>query len=800
MTRPPLRSLHLCVVLACLPVLAQVEEPGHPAPNHDPHDTAGSIERPASAVAGGGRTHVPWTLAGLLMCGAVAGLPLLARRGRRTQLGVSFGLALAAAGALLLAGPSRVPPTPSAYGDHDEPASGAIEVDPGTLELAGIVTELVVVGAVAEPRLRTTGRIVPVESRVTHLNPRIAGRVTAVGVRVGDRVRAGQVVARIDSVETAQAAAAYREALAELDLARRTLAARRSLVAAGTYTAAPLEDARQRAAEAKLELATLQSALGQAENEADAARAELIRVERLAASGAYTQTPAEQARGALAEAEAALAGAKDTVAAAEAEERAAAGEVEVQRAQVASARATLERIERLAATEDLDRAPLEASRNSLAEAEARAAQAEAALAQADREAQRGESLYEATLISLNDLEARRTAVRERQAALAEAREALANARSATARQTRIYEARLNSDQALTEARNALAQAETALRAAEARQAKLAARTATARAALVPLEQRVAAARATAERERVAAGENLRAETELTAARLRVQQAERTVAGAREEVHQATRKVEVALAALAREERLFQSGARSREQLLEAERAERQAAIRAENYLAILRLLGASARQAASSAGRIEIPIVAPAPGLVTEVHLSLGETVGPETELLTIADLSEVYAEADVHEPDLPLIAEGQPVRVSVRSQPERHYRGTVTALPGSLDPQTRTARVRALLANPGERLRPETFVTVEFEAARAERAALSVPAGAVQTVDNQPVVFVELARGRYEPRPVRLGSSAGERVAVLAGLEAGERVVTTGSYLLKSQQLKGLMADGCVD
>jgi multidrug efflux pump subunit AcrA (membrane-fusion protein) len=70
-------------------------------------------------------------------------------------------------------------------------------------------------------------------------------------------------------------------------------------------------------------------------------------------------------------------------------------------------------------------------------------------------------------------------------------------------------------------------------------------------------------------------------------------------------------------------------------------------------------------------------------------------------------------------------------------------------------------------------------------------RAALAIPADAVQTIDDQPVAFVALGNGRFESRPLRLGERAGGLAEVLEGLQAGERVVTEGSFVLKSEALK---------
>ncbi|MBI2299697.1 MAG: efflux RND transporter periplasmic adaptor subunit [Armatimonadetes bacterium] len=570
-------------------------------------------------------------------------------------------------------------------GEEHAEESPFAEVDAAAAKALGLRTETVFPGSLTT-RLAATGRVVPVESKVAHLGSRIAGRLQSVRVRVGDRVAAGSVVATLDSVDAAQAAAAYREAVGRVQAAERNLAARRQWIASGSLTYAPLEDARWKLAEARLEQAGIQTALAQAGNELESARAGLSRVQRLAAGGTYTTAATEEARQKLAEAEKGVADARRGVADAEADQGEAEGAVAAARTKVQSAQELLERTTRLADTGELDRAPLEQAQNALADAKSRLQQAEVGLEQARRQLERGEELYRQELISLNEVESRRALVREREAQAQEAASAAGNAKSAGARQEQIAGAKMLSGRAVQEARNALAEAKSDLTAAEAHLAKASARVRAAQAAGPPAEAAVETAKASWQREAATAKDETRSATALDEARLRVSQAERALAGKQAEVAEAAHKVQVAAAAVTREERLSASHVRAREQLLETEREVRGARLAKQSAAEVLTLLGAEAE---GRAGRLAIPIRAPFGGLVTELEAAVGEAVGPEKDLLTILDLSEVYLEADVYEKDLGRIRRGQTVRATFRSFAGEAFAGTVTSVSGSLDPQT---------------------------------------------------------------------------------------------------------------
>jgi len=123
---------------------------------------------------------------------------------------------------------------------------------------------------------------------------------------------------------------------------------------------------------------------------------------------------------------------------------------------------------------------------------------------------------------------------------------------------------------------------------------------------------------------------------------------------------------------------------------------------------------------------------------------------------------------------------------VELAASPGRALKGRVAYVQPTLDAATRTVRARVVVANSDGRLRPGTYATVRFSA--PARRALTVPASAVVRTGDRSLVFVDMGGGRLMPQDVETGRAAGELVEVLAGLEPGQRVVTSAQYLLESE------------
>ena len=145
-----------------------------------------------------------------------------------------------------------------------------------------------------------------------------------------------------------------------------------------------------------------------------------------------------------------------------------------------------------------------------------------------------------------------------------------------------------------------------------------------------------------------------------------------------------------------------------------------------------------------------------------------------------------VWVYGQVYEYEVELVRAGQEMVVMAPSLPGRTYRASVVAIDPILNPMTRTARVRALVATPDESLRPETFVHVKIHVPLGEKVA--VPEDAVLDTGEHQIAFVVRGEGRFEPRAVELGREAQGYYEVLGGLEPGDRVVTSANFLIDSE------------
>ncbi len=154
--------------------------------------------------------------------------------------------------------------------------------------------------------------------------------------------------------------------------------------------------------------------------------------------------------------------------------------------------------------------------------------------------------------------------------------------------------------------------------------------------------------------------------------------------------------------------------------------------------------------------------------------------------LLTIADLSTVWVASDVPERDIRRIQPGGRVEISLVAYPGETFEGHVLRIADTVDPQTRTVKVRAELKNPLGRLRPEMFGSIHH--IESTTTVPMLPAGAVIQGETQSLIFVEQRPGRFQQTEVKIGKPQGDRVPVLAGLAAGTRVVVDGALLLQGQ------------
>ncbi|MCX6894811.1 MAG: efflux RND transporter periplasmic adaptor subunit [Verrucomicrobia bacterium] len=189
-------------------------------------------------------------------------------------------------------------------------------------------------------------------------------------------------------------------------------------------------------------------------------------------------------------------------------------------------------------------------------------------------------------------------------------------------------------------------------------------------------------------------------------------------------------------------------------------------------------------------------VTAPQDGFLVEKMVVQGQQVEAGMKLYRIADLGTVWAQAQIYEQDLPFVTLGQEASVSLSYLPDRKFRGRVTYIYPTVDEKTRTAKIRMEFHNPGYLLKPGMFATMELRAELAGDAVL-VPDSAVLRSGEKNTVFVALEGGKFEPRTVALGPrGAGNVYQVLNGLNEGERVVTSGQFMLDSEsQLREAIA-----
>ena len=186
--------------------------------------------------------------------------------------------------------------------------------------------------------------------------------------------------------------------------------------------------------------------------------------------------------------------------------------------------------------------------------------------------------------------------------------------------------------------------------------------------------------------------------------------------------------------------------------------------------------------------RKTLRVQAPIDGFVTEKMVVEGQMVDSGMKLYRLANLGIVWVQAQVYEQDLPFIRLGQEAVVTLSYLPDRKFRGRVTYIYPTLDPKTRTAQVRMEFHNPGYFLKPGMFASVELVSELAP-SALLVPDMAVLRSGQRNTVFVALDGGKFEARQVTLGvRGEDDMLQVLDGLKSGERIVTSGQFLLDSE------------
>ena len=265
--------------------------------------------------------------------------------------------------------------------------------------------------------------------------------------------------------------------------------------------------------------------------------------------------------------------------------------------------------------------------------------------------------------------------------------------------------------------------------------------------------------------------------------------------AKSDYAKAVADAERSAAALKLTRELFEVQAVAQKELREAENEARKAVAERERAAARLRTLGVSPDPFGETAARADatttIVVTAPRSGVVVERNVAPGQVVAygqsdTPVNLFLIADLGTMWVVADVYEPDVPRLRRGQSMVVTLRCCPGMRYEGTVSYISDMVDKETRTVKVRAIVVNRGRSLKAEMFVNVTIAAGTTP--VLAIPQAAVHREGSQTFVLVTKGQDERERRSVRLGADLGDFVEVLAGLTPDDRVVSTGSILLKAK------------
>jgi cobalt-zinc-cadmium efflux system membrane fusion protein len=248
----------------------------------------------------------------------------------------------------------------------------------------------------------------------------------------------------------------------------------------------------------------------------------------------------------------------------------------------------------------------------------------------------------------------------------------------------------------------------------------------------------------------------------------------------------------AAARLSRE--LFEVQAVAQKELREAENDVRKTLAERERAASRLRTLGVPPEQLADVAGRADpattIVVRASRGGVVVERNVAPGQVVAygqsdTPVNLFVVADLGTMWVVADVYEPDVPRLRRDEPMVATLRCCPGERYEGRVSYISDTVDKETRTVKVRSTVANRGRALKAEMFVNVAIATGTAR--VLTIAQSAVHREGGDTFVLVAKAKDQLERRPVVLGEDLGEAVEVTSGLSVDDRVVSTGSILLKA-------------
>lgn len=191
----------------------------------------------------------------------------------------------------------------------------------------------------------------------------------------------------------------------------------------------------------------------------------------------------------------------------------------------------------------------------------------------------------------------------------------------------------------------------------------------------------------------------------------------------------------------------------------------------------------------------QLEIKAQIDGVIIDRKATTGELVDKAKEIYTISDPTQLWAIAEVKERDIAAVKLGQDATFTALAYPEEKFHGKVVLIGNQVEAGSRTVEVRIAVDNADGRLKPGMFADVEIVTTILENVLL-IPDNALQTDGDNQIVFVALDGNKFERRIVKLGLEQTGSVQILSGVRSGESVVTEGSFILKSEMLKGQLGE----
>jgi Cu(I)/Ag(I) efflux system membrane fusion protein len=178
-------------------------------------------------------------------------------------------------------------------------------------------------------------------------------------------------------------------------------------------------------------------------------------------------------------------------------------------------------------------------------------------------------------------------------------------------------------------------------------------------------------------------------------------------------------------------------------------------------------------------------------GIVLDKNVVVGQRITQNTRLYRLANLHEVWIEAELYEPDMQYVGIGSKVHIEMAAYPGDHVMGEVSFVYPTVDLVTRTNRVRVTVPNHDLRLKPGMYTSAFFNVTVGENI-LSIPAQAVIATGERDLVFTRDPEGMLIPREITTGDRAGDRVHVIDGLSEGETVVASAAFLIDAESRLG--------